>query len=191
MKNQKLKNKAFTLIELLVAMAIFSIVVGTISGIFISGIQQQRLALTGQAILDQTSFALEYMSRSLRMAKKELVTPGCLSQKGLNYEITGSGLGLKFINHLENDDCQEFFLESGQLKYRKKIGQSGEETFDLTSNKLEVASLKFNLAGGTQQDDLQPRLTIFLELKGKGELESSQKIKIQTTISKRNLDVLQ
>lgn len=185
-------ERAFTLVELLVSIGIFSIIIGAISGIFIFGIRQQKLALLNQIILDQSSFSLEFMSRALRMAKKDSsASPVCLSQSGLNYEITRSGVGLKFINHLENDDCQEFFLEQSQLKYRKKIGQIGEESLPLTSNKLEIVSLKFNLIGGSQADDLQSSVTIFLEIRGKGELENSQKIKIQTTISQRNLDVLQ
>ena len=192
MDNKISKNKAFTLIELLVSIGIFSIIIGAISGIFIFGIRQQKLALLNQIILDQSSFSLEFMSRALRMAKKDSSTsPVCLSLSGLNYEITHSGSGLMFINHLEDNDCQEFFLEQSQLKYRKKIGQIGEESLPLTSNKLEIVSLKFNLIGGSQADDLQPSVTIFLEIRGKGELENSQKIKIQTTISQRNLDVLQ
>lgn len=191
-----IQNKGFTLIELLVAIGIFSIVIGMVSAIFILGIRQQKVAFASQTVLDQASFTLEYMSRALRMARKELSTPACLSQNGLNYEITPSGSGLKFINSLESSDCQEFFLESGQLKYRKKIGQSSEESLPLTSNKLEVVSLKFNLVGEFQGDadnpeNLQPKITIFLEIKGKGELEKSQRIKIQATLSQRNLDVLQ
>jgi len=192
MYNKISENKAFTLIELLVTIGIFSIVIGMVSGVFILGIQQQKVAFASQILLDQTSFALEYMSRTLRMAKKELSSiPICLSQRGLNYEITRSGSGLKFINHLESDDCQEFFLENGQLKYRKKIGQTGEESFPLTSSKLDVSLTKFNLTGGFQSDDLQPSVTISLQIKGKGELEGSQRIKIQTTLSQRNPDVLQ
>ncbi len=185
----KMKN-GFTLVELLVTIGIFSIVIGMVSGIFILGIRQQKVAFASQTVLDQASFALEYMSRTLRMVSKEL-SSSCLFQRGLNYEITHSGSGVKFINHLEGDDCQEFFLESGQLKYRKKIGQADEQSLPLTSSKLEVSSAKFNLAGGSQSDDLQPAVTIFLEIRGKGEIESSQRIKIQATLSQRNLDVLQ
>ena len=190
MCNKISKNRAFTLVDLLVAIGIFSIVIGMVSGIFILGIRQQKVAFASQTVLDQASFALEYMSRTLRMASKEL-SSSCLSQPGLNFEITRSGQGLKFINHLESDDCQEFFLESGQLKNRKKIGLSGEESLPLTSVKLEVYSLKFNLTGSSQSDDLQPAVTIFLEIRGKGDIESSQRIKIQATLSQRNLDVLQ
>jgi len=188
----------FTLIEMLVAIMIFSVVIGAVSGIFISGILQQRKALASRALLDQTSYALEYMSRALRMAKKETIE-GCLLTYGLNYEIPieyqingneNLGIGLKFINHLQGDDCQAFFLENGKLRYKKKIGTLDEETLDLTSDELEITNLLFNLSGQSQADDLQPKVTIFLDIKGKDTTPEQQpEIKIQTTISQRNPDV--
>ncbi|XOB41950.1 MAG: PilW family protein [Candidatus Nealsonbacteria bacterium] len=190
--NAKMTKGGFTLIEMLVAVMIFSLIIGAISGVFISGFRGQKSALSSQRLLNQTSYALEYMSRALRMASKQTTDiPACLSQEGLNYEITHNGSGLKFINHLEEDDCQEFFLEGAQLKYRKKIGEAGrEETLDLTSSNLQITSLKFSISGEGQEDDLQPRVTIFLALKGKGQkLEEQPELKIQTTISQRNLDV--
>ena len=190
-KKPKFKKGGFTLIEMLVAMAIFSTVMGIITGIFITGIRQQKMALDSQVVLDQTSYALEYMSRALRFVKKQLVgDPVCLSQSGLNVETTRGGSGIKFINHLQGDDCQEFFLESNQIKYTREIGKTPPEgkTLPLTSVKLEVASLKFNLAGESQADDLQPRITVFSEIKSAG--ASGQSQKIQTSISQRNLDVI-
>lgn len=179
------KEKSFTLIELMVATAIFLMILTMISGFFISAIRAQRMVLANQEVSDQISYALEYMSRSLRMAKKEL-GEGCLSQRGLNYESTRGGSGLKFINTLEGNDCQEFFLENNQLKYWKR---STGQTFPLTSNTLKINSLIFNLIGQHQDDDFQPRVTIFLEMSRKGSEGESLKIQIQTTISQRNLDV--
>jgi len=189
--NAKMTKGGFTLIEMLVAVMIFSLIIGVISGVFISGLRGQKMTLSSQKLLDQISYALEYMSRALRMANKQTADiPACLFQEGLNYEITHSGSGLKFINHLEEDDCQEFFLEDSQLKYRKKIGQAGEETLDLTSSNLQITSLIFSISGEGQDDDLQPRVTIFLNMKGKGQKPEEQpEMKIQTTISQRNLDV--
>ncbi len=189
--NAKMTKGGFTLIEMLVAVMIFSLIIGVISGVFISGLRGQKMTLSSQKLLDQISYALEYMSRALRMANKQTADiPTCLSQEGLNYEITHSGSGLKFINHLEEDDCQEFFLEDSQLKYRKKIGQAGEETLDLTSSNLQITYLNFSISGEGQDDDLQPRVTIFLNMKGKGQKPEEQpEMKIQTTISQRNLDV--
>lgn len=188
--NVKIKKGGFTLIEMMAAVMIFSLIIGAISGVFISSFRSQKSALSSQRLLNQTSYALEYMSRALRMSSKQTADiPTCLSQSGLNYEITHSGSGLKFINHLEEDDCQEFFLQDGQLKQRKKIGQ-GEQIFDLTSPSLQITSLNFGSSGWSQDDDLQPRVTIFLAVKGKGQKPEEQpEIKIQTTISQRNLDI--
>lgn len=180
-KKKIFKERGFTLVEMMVAIAVFSIIIGAVSGLFISGLRGQRNALASQRLLDQTSYALEYMSRALRMAKKQTSDlPPCLSSSGLNYEIDNSHL--RFINHLENDDCQEFFLEDDKLKQKK-----GGETFDLTSPKLEITSLNFSLSGQSQEDNLQPKVTIFLNVKGKGLGEP--RINIQTTISQRNLDI--
>ncbi len=169
-------NRGFTLVELLVAIAVFSIIIGAILGIFIAGVRQQRIALKTQALFDQASFGLEFMSRALRMASKEL-GEGCLAQYGLNYELTRGGSGIKFLNTLEAKDCQEFFLEAGQLKHFR---QGTSQSLPLTSDKLQITSLNYNLLGQGQGDDIQPRATFFLEMEG---------LKIQTTITQRNLDV--
>jgi len=196
--NVKIKKGGFTLIEMMAAMIIFSLIIGAISGVFISSLRSQKSALSSQRLLDQTSYALEYMSRALRMSSKQTADiPACFSQSGLNYEITQiiPGVsGLKFINHLEEDDCQGFFLQDGQLKQRKKIGQPIGQIFDLTSPSLQITSLNFGPSppddGWSQDDNIQPRVTIFLAVKGKGQkLEEQPAIKIQTTISQRNLDI--
>lgn len=187
LNNKLKKDRGFTLVEMLVAIFIFTLVIGAMVGLFISGIRGQKNALTTQRLLDQTSYNLEYMSRALRMALKEGQQdgPDCLSQDGLNYEVVNSRL--RFINHLENDDCQEFFLDGTRLKQTKE----GEELF-LTSDNLEVASLNFNLIGESQTDTNQSRVTLSLKIQGKGPtIEVMPEIRIQTTISQRNLDVRQ
>lgn len=182
------KDKGFTLIELLVTIAIFLILSGAVVGLFVSGAVRQRSLLTTQTILDQSSFSLELMTRALRMAKKEL-GQGCLSGYGLNYELTRGGLGIQFINALEEGDCQEFYLDrdKGQIMYRK---ERAGETLPLTSdNRVKITRLTFNLIGEAQggNPQQQPRVTILLE--GEGKQETAIKVKMQTTISQRNLDV--
>ena len=86
----KKNGEGFTLIEILVVIVIFSIVLGAVIGIFISAIRIQRYYLASQKLLDQTSYVTEYMSRSIRMAKKRLDDPpapaGCETiPDGCNY----------------------------------------------------------------------------------------------------------
>ena len=80
-------NRGFTLIEMMITVLIFSVIVAAVIGVFVSAIRIQRYNLTYQQLLDQTSYAMEYMSRAIRMAVKEdhTIMPFCIS-KDYNYE---------------------------------------------------------------------------------------------------------
>jgi len=187
-----LMDTGFTLIEMLTTIGIFIIIIGAVVGIFISAIRSQREVLTTQQILDQTSYVLEHMSRTLRMAKKDL-TGECLTTAGqyYNYETNAERNRIRFLNY--QDKCQEFFLEENQLKERESLDNKAsnfQSSLPLISGNLQLNSLLFSLSGHSQYDDLQPRVTVFLDILGKNQ-EKPSEIKIQTTISKRNLDVLQ
>ena len=201
--NIKIREKGVTLIELLAAVTIFVIVIVAVSGILVSGIRSQRRVLATQELLDQASYVMEYMGRTLRMAKKELncTNPGdpstcaptnspfCLTTNGYGYNYELIPNGIRFIDYANN--CTEFFLDvtTGQLK--KSLIQV-PLTMDLTSPKpkMEVTSFKINLSGEAQPptDYLQPQITLFLEILGK-ESMGQPKIQIQTSISQRTLDV--
>ncbi len=188
--SKKQNRRGFTLVELLVAVLMFSLIVVAISGLFISGIRSQKYSLLSQRLLDQTSYAMEFMSRALRMARKELIAGQCLSTRGTNYEVSPDGLSLKFINHLEGDDCQRFFLDNSQLKFQRNITGT-PETLELTSSQFEVTDLKFIVIGGDQYDDLQPRVNILMEIRWKSlRPEEARKVRIQSSVSQRNLDIV-
>jgi len=187
---QAIKSKGVSLIEMLAAVAIFAITVGAISGIFVSTIRTQRRILAIQELLDQTSYVLEYMGRALRMAKKD--SDGTCISVGNNYENPSGISTIKFIAIREGGEfCWEFSRQLDGTVYRiqerGKIGTAEETTSFLTSNKLQVNSLKFNLSGEPGSDTLQPRVTIFLEILGRGTTERPE-IQIQTSISQRPLD---
>jgi len=168
------KNKGFTLIEMLIATLIFSIVIGAAIGVFVSAIRFQKYNLTHQQILSQSSYAMEYMDRAIRMAKKDEI--GCID--GSNYlEATNS---IKFVTY--HNQCWRFFVQNGQLK----IDKDGV-VYDLTSDDFRVIDFNVNVTGDSLGDNLQPKVTILIEIEGDG-LAPQPKIKIQTTISQRNLD---
>lgn len=180
-------RSGFTLIELIVGLTVFVLVVGAIIGIFISGIRSQRELLAEQDALNQLSFAMEYMSRALRMARRENGTFNCLTTD-FNYENPAGDSSIQFINHLQDDDCQKFFLDGKTLKYVKDAGVGGiNEELVLTSPNIVIDELKFELKGEAKDDspepNSQPRITIFLET------SAPLEIRLQTTISQRNLDI--
>lgn len=189
----KIKNKSFTLVEILVAAGIFSVIIVITSTLFISAIRIQKKSLATQELLDQTSYAMEYMSRALRMAKKD--TAGeCIPQK-TNYNIPYPGdSSIRFLNY--ENKCQEFFRLSPygiyQIVERKSTDNTAvrlQSPVTLTSTDLNVVRFSIGpgsgIRGWSQTDTLQPRVTIYLDINGKEETN----IKIQTTVSQRDLDV--
>lgn len=212
----KFKHNGFTLVEVIVSMAIFLFIIGIALAVFISIIKVQRNILSEQKIINQVSYVQEYMSKALRMAKLD-ETGDCIndddtsSEKQYIYLLTRQDLngfykGIKFINQSDDDACTEFFLDNTTdpthpiLKEVKYVdGVAGEE-IALTSSDLEINYLKFAINGvdakvssglfGASKDQIdQPRLTINLSIKIRGDQgEEASKI-IQTTISERNLNV--
>jgi prepilin-type N-terminal cleavage/methylation domain-containing protein len=179
------EKKGVTLIELLVVIVMISLTLAGVTGIFRHVVKGQARALTSQQLMDQSSYVIEYMGRALRMAKKD-AKGECITDNS-NYQKTKSGNGIKFMNYKE--ECQEFYLDTGTNQMMEvRDGVSNE----LSSEKIEIVS--FNIGPDTSWDQnlLQPRVTIFLESKGKREMLTSEEqptIKIQTTVSQRNISL--
>ena len=178
----KNKKKAFTLIEVLVTALIFSIVIGAATGVFVSAIKLQRYNLTHQQLLSQVSYAMEYMERAIRMAIKD---DGFCGFVGQNYNYTASSIQFQTYDGV----CQTFSLNSGSIK-TTKTGANGYNNIDLTSDDFEVKSFNVVVSGDIpgESPNFQPKVTIFIEIEGKGSGKQPG-IKIQTTISQRNLDL--
>lgn len=184
-----MSKNGFTLIEIVVVIGIFSLLIGSLSSVFVQALQSQKNILANQEALGQASYVLDYMSRAARMARKD--TGGsCTGTAKLNYQKTSSrtlegivysGAGIRFLNY--SNICQEFFLDSADLKLKES--KSLLAPVDLTSAGLKVNSFNVALFGETQGDNDQPKATLFLNVEGKNQ----SKIKIQTTVSQRNLDI--
>ncbi len=166
-------SNGFTLIEIMVAIGIFAVLGTAFTGFLVSALQVQRESLVSQEIINNMSYNLEYMSRSIRMARKDL-EGNCLKEAKHNYELTSEMPGIKFLNY--QNECQSFFLDNGRIKEEK----SNEINY-LTPAKFIVTNFIIEGDSWDQADPLaQPKVTIFLEIEG---------IKFQTAISQRNLNV--
>ena len=183
-----MKNKGLTLIELLVATTMLSLVISAVVVIFTAGIRGQTRNLASQELSDQTSYAIEYMSRALRMAKKDIA--GDCAGIGFNYKKNDDDTSIEFLNY--EDECQKFYSTTtdGVSKLVEQVGEGSP--VDLTSSELEVVSFKVGPDDSWDDlDDLQPRVTMLFDIKSNASgVKDSQKpeIVIQITVSQRNLD---
>ncbi len=177
-------RRGFTLIEVVVAVALFSVIFGVMISLLFVALASQRQSITIQELVSQSSTVGEYMTRALRQAQKE-TGQGCLSSKGLNYEITHSGSGVKFVN--VQGQCQEFFLENQIIKEIKGI-----QALSLSPDDMRILALNFFPRGESQADELQPRLSFFIDMQGKDDKPGTQtRFQLQTTISQRAYDIIQ
>lgn len=194
-KNEK--SAGFTIIELVVVLAIFVIVIDATVVLFISIVKHQKRILLEQELLSQSSYAIEYISRSLRGAKKD-ETGVCLQDGGTPYPgyiyllthynpVSMFSEGVKFIS--ATDDCKEFFLDGDGIFKEIKNGQPAQP---LIADKFTVQYGRFvingdgNLFGASENDPIQPRITILLGIQNNAPESQQEKI-IQTTVSRRNI----
>jgi len=200
MKTGFKNNKGFTLIELIVVMAVFLFIIGVAISIFIFVIKNQRRVLAEQEILSQISYAEEHMSKALRMATVDK-SGSCLGEDyaGYNYLLTrpdgGFYTGIKFINQSYTDTpsgppiCQEFFFDA-ENRVLKELRDNNSDGYavDLTSSRMQIVSVRFALdeSGGSssassrigisnseEDQDIQPRVTILLQVKIPGDSQSA------------------
>ena len=176
-------NNGFTLIEMLVTALIFSIVIGAAMGVFVSAIKLQRYNLAYQQLLSQASYAVEYMDRAIRMAVRD--DDNTCGLAGQNYRVSDGGRKIEFKNY--KGDCQEFYLNTS-VDPNQLVASKGTDFLDipLTSNDFNLSSLQFIVSGDVSGDSEQPKVRIFIEIEGNGSGQQPR-IKIQTTISQRNL----
>ena|SRR3989344_5003105 len=187
----------FTLIELVVVLAIFMLMIGVAVSMFTSIIQHQKRILENQELLNQASYATEYITRALRTPLKDAagscLFDGALRHPGavylLTHQDTASGFyqGIKLVNR--DGTCQEFFLDKtdGRLKEIKN-GASAEA---LISEKFTLAYFRFiingdkNIPVALAGSPVQPRLTMALDIKTKTPGNQNERV-FQTTVSQRN-----
>ena len=180
MQNKEHKDKrenGFTLVEIMIVTGIFSTLIIVISGVFIASLRVERSVLASKEVLGELSYVMEYMTRALRMAEKD-VSGSCIPA-GANYQLTSGG-GLKFINALQESACQEFSLQGGKIKY-----DTGTEDIDLTSSNINILALSFEIVNETESDNLQPFMTVYLA----ADSVNSQALQLQTSVSQRNPDI--
>lgn len=170
---QKKQSKGFSIIELIVALGIFSIVITVVAIFFNNSIISQRRIISSQNIQDNIRYAIEFISREIRMGKDFNVGEGAQSLGGFlvsdTLSFTNANGKLVTYSWDKNIQSQNYHL----------ILRNGNP---IISPQVEVDDFKFFIS-----QDSAPKITIYLEakLRGAKKLEEKVPLRLQTTISPR------
>lgn len=184
----KKRTSGFTLVETLVSLAVFSLIIGSVLAIFTSAIKSQRRILSEQQLIDQTSYFIEYIGRSIRMAQKD--TAGSCANSGSNYKTNAAGSEIIFLDY--ENRCRIFYFDaaSSTIKVQRSNTASAYfqnvQAYELFSGNFTVELFKITGSGWGQNDLIQPSVTLYFLVTGKDGI----KIQSQTTISQRNMDII-
>ena len=181
MINKIIKNNSgVTLLELIVAVAIFSVAVLSATQIFKMALEGQRNAIAAQHTQESMRYALEVMSKEIRMAQKE--GGQCLSvTDGKVYDANSAKNELYFRNI--HNQCVEYFLENDTNGIsRLKVERDGVSAY-ISPNEIEVNNLKFSVIDNVGSK--QPKVTLKMKVRAIGQELHESEIEIQTTISSR------
>ena len=195
-------KNGFTLIELLVSFGIFVTVVGVSVGMFLMSLRAHRSILAEKAVSENINFALEFMSRHMRVAQRydSAIHPTCDPpgpenfSDGQTYITDGLVNEVYFINY--NSDCIRFSWEdrngdsiSDSIIYQN-VSDSGNPLALTDILTVNVEKFDMYIIGSEDTDADQPRVTIVIEASGVGPTEQEQNayLSTQTTVVARGLD---
>lgn len=179
-------QQGFTLIEILVAIIIFTAVITTVVSLLGSALKSQGQVMAQSEVLNSASYTSEYISRALRMAKKD-IAGNCIGLKN-NFTQPGGSSSIRFLNY--NNKCQEFLLSGGAVMVRKSTDDSAAKlsaSEAITTAAILVANLRFDISGNNQTDGLQPKVSFTFQMQSRK--IDIKPIQIQTVVSQRDLDI--
>ena len=180
MKTSRLP-RGFTLIEMIVSVAIFAIVMVAVSGAYLNLINIDRQTRGTNDVVNNLSFALDSMSRSIRTGTNycSASTPGCFSSQ---------------FSYIDSNNCIiTYALAGGSVVESTKPGVGG--TCSITSNialtdpRVTVTNLAFYVSGQTVGDPLQPVVTFTIHGTLATSPTTSVAFTIQTTATERGIDI--
>lgn len=164
-------------IELIAAVSVFTILMLAAVQIFKAVVDGQRNSVSAQNVQENMRYALEKISREIRMAQ----VAGSCACGGANriFNINNGGQKLCFKN--KDGQCATYYLENNRFKTTV-----GADTYFITPAKVEAGNLKFNVIDNPGASiNVQPYVTMALEVKAIGQAIHEQKMKIQMTVSSR------
>lgn len=177
---KRIKEHGFTLLELVIAVAIFLTILMVLGGMVLAVVRAQRVAIATQQVQDTLRSALEILGRDVRLAAKNTAGSSCVPARADFLPSSGESPSLTFIS--DRGHCLTYSIVNQQI-HRLADGTSDET---LTSDNVLVTALNFNIFG-EGDDQTQPRIIVRLAAQSK--TSSQVTMRVETTLTQRELDV--
>jgi prepilin-type N-terminal cleavage/methylation domain-containing protein len=179
----RIGTRAFTLIEVMVAVSIFSIVMLISTGAIFSIVEANKKAHSVKSVMTNLNFALESMSRDIRVGSSYSCDAGSDCLDG------GTSFGFKANRDVNGDgivDAGDDLLYSRNGSRIMRRAGSQPETA-ITASEIQVTNLKFYVTGSQSGGD-QPKVLIVIQGYS-GTSTTRSDFNIQTTVSQRAGDI--
>ncbi len=201
MKNFNHKNKGFTLIEIMVSISIFMIIMLIALGALITFSDTAKKAQALRSAMDNVNFAMENMTRSLRMGTNYICSSSSVfsvsdyASTSNHHDCTLAGDGgsaVAFTSALATDQ------NSRDTGYVVAPRNDGSNTYvlkqcnlnscvDLVSHDVDVKVLRFFVNGSNLNDHIQP--SVYILMKGTVIVKGvPTEFSIQTIASQRSVE---
>lgn len=202
MKKHDTKKGGFSLIELLVSVSLFTVVLTVAIGSLLVLIGANNRAQSMQQIMSDLSFAIDSISREVRTGR------------GLYCNESGEGIPSPDMDQFSTKDCEEgvylsiyeggqsltagessnritFRYNSSDERIERRLGDSA--WYPITATDVHVTDMFFYVADsatGDSGNEVQANATVYIEgYVGDRETDESS-FAIQTTISRRIIDII-
>ncbi len=192
-KNYQLKTtKGFSLVEIMVSVTLFSVVMTISVGSLLSLIDANRKAQALNSVINNLNFALENMSRNIRVGNTyhcstsssvpvDLDTTKDCSSGGILFAFEGTGGDM-------SDSMDQIVFRFINNRIEKSI-DGGVTFIAITASEVTIDDMKFYVAGTTRGDLFQPRVVMTIQGTAGVNVKSKTNFNLQTTVTQRVLDL--
>ncbi|MEX0652402.1 MAG: type II secretion system protein [Candidatus Paceibacterota bacterium] len=186
------QKKGFTLIEIMVAVSLFAVVMTISVGSLLSLIDANRKAQALNSVINNLNFALENMSRNIRVGNTFHCTDTTTVPANIDIPQDCANGGVLFAFESNSGDISD---STDQVVYRfinsriEKSINGGATFIPITASEVTINDMRFYTVGSARGDALQPRVVMTITGTAGVNAKASTDFSLQTTISQRVLDL--
>lgn len=169
---------------MLVAVTVFSIVALAATSIFQMAVEGQRNAIAAQNTQESMRYALEMMSKELRMAQKTVNASDRCADFGLLNKIYVTDTNNHELYFKNKDNyCVKYYLDNGRLKIYREDSLGNIVDDFITPDEIKINYLNFSIYDISSED--HSKVTMSMDVEAVGKEAHRQPFKIQMTVSSR------